>query len=334
MVARHAPRLAHRRPPPRDHRPAPRRPGTAQAPRARRDPRHRARDPLPAARSHARRRPQPPARRLQPARPVRPRAARAARIRGARAVRVLGARGVAVLTEDLPLHRWRCDVAAPAASRSGGTSTRSSAATSSTACAATGPLPAREIEDRAEQPWLSTGWSNERNVSRMLDFMWVRGHVGIAARDGGQRLWDLMERCLPPDAPNEVLDDTEVTRRSALLALKALGVARMPHIRAHFTRGRYPGLPEVLAALHAAARSSPSRSTACRAMVGARRRRRRADATASSPAPRCCRRSTTCCATAGAPRSCSASRTGSRSTRRRSSASGGTSCCRSCTATG
>jgi uncharacterized protein YcaQ len=112
-----------------------------------------------------------------------------------------------------------------------------------------GPLPLREIEDRAEQPWLSTGWTNQRNVSRMLDLMWIRGHVGIAARDGGQRLWDLMERCLPPDPPAEELDDTEVTRRSVLLALKALGIARMPHIRAHFTRGRYPQLPETLAQL-------------------------------------------------------------------------------------
>ena len=60
-----------------------------------------------------------------------------------------------------------------------------------------------------------------------------------------------MERCLPPDAPAGQLDDTQVTRRSVLLALKALGVARMPHIRAHFTRGRYPQLPEVLAELHA-----------------------------------------------------------------------------------
>ena len=113
-----------------------------------------------------------------------------------------------------------------------------------------GPLPLREIEDRSVAPWLSTGWTNKRTVSRMLDLMWVRGQVGIAARNGGQRLWDLMERCLPPGAPDSDLDEPEVTRTAVLLALKALGVARAPHIRAHFTRGRYPGLPETLAALH------------------------------------------------------------------------------------
>jgi hypothetical protein len=84
----------------------------------------------------------------------------------------------------------------------------------------------------------------------MLDLMWVRGQVGIAARDGGQRLWDLMERCLPPDAPDYDPGEEEVTRRSALLALKALGVARLPHIRAHFTRGRYPVLANALPRLH------------------------------------------------------------------------------------
>ena len=111
---------------------------------------------------------------------------------------------------------------------------------------ADGPLPVTEFEDRSVAPWLSTGWTGGRNVPRMLDFMWVRGELGIAARRGGQRLYDLMERCLPPDAPTEVLEPHEVTRRAAPLALKALGVARAPHIRAHFTRRRYPGLPEVL----------------------------------------------------------------------------------------
>jgi uncharacterized protein len=114
-----------------------------------------------------------------------------------------------------------------------------------------GPLRLTALEDRSVAPWLSQGWSDQRNVSRMLDLMWVRGHVGIAGRDGGQRLWDLMERCLPPDAPQEEVDDEQVTRRSTLLALKALGVARPPHIRAHFTRYRYPTLASTLKTLHA-----------------------------------------------------------------------------------
>jgi hypothetical protein len=60
-----------------------------------------------------------------------------------------------------------------------------------------------------------------------------------------------MERCLPADAPPGELPEPAMTRRAAALAVRALGVARPAHIRAHFTRGRYPDLPEALAALRA-----------------------------------------------------------------------------------
>jgi uncharacterized protein len=165
-----------------------------------------------------------------------------------------------VLTEDLPLHRWemrrwpRGSGAAYERARRWWDLNEAFRAHILDRLRADGPLRVRDIEDRSVESWLSTGWTHQRNVSRMLDFMWVRGHVGIAARDGGQRLWDLMERCLPPEATDDAPDDAEVTRSAALLALRALGVARMPHIRAHFTRGRYPGLPEQLAQLERAGR--------------------------------------------------------------------------------
>ncbi|MDA0162359.1 winged helix DNA-binding domain-containing protein [Solirubrobacter ginsenosidimutans] len=112
-----------------------------------------------------------------------------------------------------------------------------------------GPLRARDIEDRAQVGWESTGWTHARNVARMLDLMWVRGHVGISRREGAQRVWDLMARCLAPAAPREELSDEEVTYRAAPYAIKALGAGRIPHIRAHFTRNRYPHLARVLARL-------------------------------------------------------------------------------------
>ena len=160
-----------------------------------------------------------------------------------------------VLTEDLPLHRWemrtwpRGDGVWRRRAREWWKLNGEFRAYLLDRLRADGPLPLRELEDRSVAPWLSSGWTDQRNVSRMLDLMWVRGHVGIAGRDGGQRLWDLMERCLPQDAPDDAPGDEEVTRRATLLALGALGVARAPHIRAHFTRGRYPTLPETLVAL-------------------------------------------------------------------------------------
>jgi uncharacterized protein YcaQ len=162
-----------------------------------------------------------------------------------------------VLSEDLPLYRWamrnwyRGNGAWRERARAWWDVNEDFRAYILDRLRADGPLPLREFEDRSVAPWLSTGWTHQRNVSRMLDMMWVRGHVGIGGRAGGQRLWDLMERCVPPGAPDAVPDDEQVTRRAALLALKALGVARALHIRAHFTRRRYPGLPAALADLQA-----------------------------------------------------------------------------------
>ncbi len=117
--------------------------------------------------------------------------------------------------------------------------------------AAEGPLRARQIEDRAAAGVESRndGWTPVHNVARMLNQMWVRGNVGVSRREGAVRVWDLMERCLPQDAPQDALSDEEVTRRAAPHAIRALGAGRIPHIRAHFTRGRYPHLPQVLEAL-------------------------------------------------------------------------------------
>jgi uncharacterized protein YcaQ len=116
-----------------------------------------------------------------------------------------------------------------------------------------GPLRARDIEDRSTVAWERShegGWTGPPTVARMLHMMWVRGHVGISRRDGTQRVWDLFERCLPDSVSREQLSDEEVTRRAVPLALRALGAGRIPHIRAHFTRNRYPHLAKVLAALH------------------------------------------------------------------------------------
>ena len=87
-----------------------------------------------------------------------------------------------------------------------------------------GPLVADEIDDTAEVPWESTGWTNNRNVSQMLEFLGRRGEVAVAGRRGKLREWDLAERVYPPDLvrpPYEEARD-ELDRR----ALAALGIAR------------------------------------------------------------------------------------------------------------
>jgi uncharacterized protein YcaQ len=88
---------------------------------------------------------------------------------------------------------------------------------------ASGPLPSRELPDTCTVPWRSTGWTNNRNVTQMLEFMAMRGEVAIAGRQGNDRLWDLAARVYPdhPAVPAE-----EARRRRNERRLGALGIAR------------------------------------------------------------------------------------------------------------
>ena len=117
-----------------------------------------------------------------------------------------------------------------------------------------GPLPTRAIEDRATTDWRSSGWTQGRNVDRMLDLLWTQGRIMVAGRQGLQRVWDLAERCLPAWAPTRRPPEREVVRLAAQRSLRALGVATARDIDRHFTAGRYPGLAAVLAGLERSGR--------------------------------------------------------------------------------
>ena len=86
-----------------------------------------------------------------------------------------------------------------------------------------GPLASKDILDTAEEGWQSTGWTKDRNVTQMLEFLASRGVVAVAGRNGKQRLWDLADRVyLPVD---ELSVDHARQRRNEY-RLRALGVAR------------------------------------------------------------------------------------------------------------
>ena len=57
----------------------------------------------------------------------------------------------------------------------------------------------RDLPDTCKVPWQSTGWTNNRNVTQLLEFIVLRGEVAIAGRRGGDRLWDLATRVYPDD---------------------------------------------------------------------------------------------------------------------------------------
>jgi uncharacterized protein len=89
---------------------------------------------------------------------------------------------------------------------------------------AEGPLPSRELPDTCDKPWQSTGWTNNKNITRLLDFMVGRGEVAVAGRKGRERLWDLAERVYP-DHP--VIPAAEAAQERDRRRLRALGIARV-----------------------------------------------------------------------------------------------------------
>jgi uncharacterized protein YcaQ len=87
-----------------------------------------------------------------------------------------------------------------------------------------GPLASRDIPDTCVVPWASTGWTNNRNVTQMLECLMMRGEVAIAARLGRERVWDLPERVYPSDVVIPTAEEAERTKNERRLA--ALGIAR------------------------------------------------------------------------------------------------------------
>src|SRR5213075_1745323 len=87
-----------------------------------------------------------------------------------------------------------------------------------------GPLTSRDIPDTCVVPWASTGWTNNRNVTQMLEFLMMRGEIAIAGRVGRERLWDLAERVYPADVVVPSVDEARRVKNERRLA--SLGIAR------------------------------------------------------------------------------------------------------------
>jgi uncharacterized protein YcaQ len=90
--------------------------------------------------------------------------------------------------------------------------------------AAEGPLTAAEVPDTSQVPWRSSGWTNDKNVDRMLELLCRTGEVAISGRRGKLRTWDVPERVYPPDLVVPPYDEG----REMLDArrLSSLGIAR------------------------------------------------------------------------------------------------------------
>jgi uncharacterized protein YcaQ len=87
-----------------------------------------------------------------------------------------------------------------------------------------GPLRSRDLEDRSQESWQSSGWTNNRNVGQMLEFLWGRGEIAVVGRQGNDRVWDLAERVLP--TKRKAVPAEKAQRLLARKRLRSLGIMR------------------------------------------------------------------------------------------------------------
>jgi hypothetical protein len=117
-----------------------------------------------------------------------------------------------------------------------------------------GPLRSRDLEDRSTSEWRSRGWTHQRNLTQMLDYLSAQGRIAVAGRAGNERRWDIAERVLPTDSPRISLE--EATRIRARRRLRALGVVQAGsaddvgddgvEVQIEGLRGRWRVEPELL----------------------------------------------------------------------------------------
>ncbi len=87
-----------------------------------------------------------------------------------------------------------------------------------------GPLLSRDLPDTCVVPWQSSGWTDNKNITKLLEILAAQGHVAISGRRGRERLWDLAERVYPPSPDVPSLERATAIRDER--RLHALGIAR------------------------------------------------------------------------------------------------------------
>ena len=97
-----------------------------------------------------------------------------------------------------------------------------------------GPLLGRELVDPLQSNRRNHRWWGSRWVGLMVDILQARGHIAVAGRRGGHRLWDIAERWYPE---TETVHLSEAERVLEEQRFRALGV--------RLVRGEWHAHPEV-----------------------------------------------------------------------------------------
>lgn len=112
-----------------------------------------------------------------------------------------------------------------------------------------GPLPSRAFSGAGLTHWPSSGWTDGRNVTQLLEWMGARGEVMVAGRRGAERLWHLPERVLEEFPSVATPAPAEFARLRVENAVRRLGVATLREIQ---DRIPFVGRPAARAAVEAA----------------------------------------------------------------------------------
>jgi uncharacterized protein YcaQ len=86
-----------------------------------------------------------------------------------------------------------------------------------------GPLTSADIADESIVPWPSSGWTNNRNVPKMLELMHHHGELAVVGHEGRYRVFDRASEVFPDVEP---VDAELATRMRNERRLGALGVIR------------------------------------------------------------------------------------------------------------
>jgi uncharacterized protein YcaQ len=86
-----------------------------------------------------------------------------------------------------------------------------------------GPLTSADIPDESIVPWPSSGWTNNRNVPKMLDLMHTHGELAVVGREGRYRVFERASEVYPAVEP---VSESAAVRLRNERRLAALGVIR------------------------------------------------------------------------------------------------------------